>query len=149
MSNVGKSMVAFGLLWILVWCLVGFYVGSQHEVYLDDMEELASAGKLGEYWTTFKDWKAHSVAHSHALYTAFIAVLAGLVMPYMGLSAKIKWLTAIVMCIGVILASVFSWFLIIPILMAGEILIAVAILISFIGVLMKRQASEEQEVPIL
>lgn len=41
-----KILIAFGLIWIFVWCGVGIYMGLQHESYIHEMEASAQGGNL-------------------------------------------------------------------------------------------------------
>ena len=72
-------LIAFGLMWVFVWCGVGFYVGSQHTPYIQQMEALAQEGNLEELWSTMNAWKMHATSHSHALCLAFLLILVALI----------------------------------------------------------------------
>jgi len=135
MTKMGKVMIAVGLIWIFAWCIVGFYLGVGHQAYTSKMGELAEQGNLTEFWNTFSGWKSHAVAHSHALCTSFVLILVALAMPYIEFSDKTKWITGLLLIIGVVLAGIFDWFKIMPLMIVGDILIMAMVLVGFIGAL--------------
>lgn len=134
-ERMRKILFAFGLLWILLWCIVGIYLGIQHESYIKDMEKFAQANDLSKFWDTQNAWKTKTSSHSHALCLSFLLLLMTLILPYMGLSDKLKNILGVILIVGVVLASVFEWFAVIPLMVIGELLVIIAIVISLIGVI--------------
>ena len=135
MNKMAKVMIAFGLVWLFVWCLVGFIMGAGQAVYRDKMAELAKQGGLIEFWRTFSTHKSHSLAHSHALCNGFLLILVGLAMPYIAFSDKTKQVIGLLLIIGVVIFGIFDWFFFMPLLIVASILIIVTVLLSSIGAL--------------
>ncbi|HHJ00622.1 hypothetical protein J7J59_03185 [Candidatus Aerophobetes bacterium] len=135
MTKMGKVMIAFGLIWIFAWCIMGVYLGMGHQAYNVKMAELAEQGNLTDFWKTFSSWKGHTVPHSHALCTSFILILMALAFPYIEYSDRVKWITGLLLIIGVALFSISDWFKLVPLIMAGGILIIAMVLVGFIGAL--------------
>ena len=135
MTKMGKVMIAFGLIWIFAWCIMGVYLGMGHQAYNVKMAELAEQGNLTDFWKTFSSWKGHTVPHSHALGTSFILILMALAFPYIEYSDRVKWITGLLLIIGVALFSISDWFKLVPLIMAGGILIIAMVLVGFIGAL--------------
>jgi len=135
MTKMGKVMITFGLIWIFIWCVVGLSLGVGYKAYALKMGDFAEQGNLVEFWKTFSSWKSRSVAHSHALCITFVLILVALTMPYIKLADNIKWITGLLLIIGVVLASIFDWFKFLPLMIVGDILIIAMVLVSFIGAL--------------
>jgi len=130
-----KILIAFGLIWVFVCCGVGFFLGSQHLPHIQEMEKLAREGNLVEFWSTMNVWKLHASSHSHALGFAFILVLVALVMPDMRFTERAKKVLGVLLVVGVVLSTIFGWFLFLPLVLLGEILIVAMVLMSFIGIM--------------
>ena len=130
-----RIMIAFGLIWIFVWCGVGFYLGSQHLPHIQYMERLAQEGNLVEFWSTMNMWKLRASSHSHALAFASILILVALVLPDMRFSDRTKNVLGILLIAGVVLSSIFGWFLFLPLVVLGELLVVAMVLMSFIGIM--------------
>ena len=135
MTKMGKVMIALALLMIFAWCIVGLQLGMGHHAYSSKMAELAEQGNLIEFWNTFSSWKGYTSAHSHALCTSFVLILIALAMPYIGFSDKIKWITGLLLIIGVGLFGISHWFTWIPLMIISGVLIIAMVLMSFIGAL--------------
>ena len=130
-----KILIAFGLIWLFVWCVIGFYLGSQHLPHIQEMEKLAEDGNLVEFWSTMTVWKLSASSHSHALGFACILILVALVMPDMRFSDKTKKILGVLLMLGVLLSGIFGWFLFLPLVLVGELLVVAMILMSFIGII--------------
>lgn len=130
-----KILIAFGLIWLFVWCVAGFYLGSQHLPHIQEMEKLAEEGNLAEFWSTMTVWKLSASGHSHALGFAIILILVALVMPDMRFSDKSKGILGMLLILGVLISGIFGWFLFLPLVLVGELLVVAMVLMSFIGVI--------------
>jgi len=129
-----KILIAFGLIWLFVWCVVGFYLGSQHLPHIQEMEKLAEDGNLLEFWSTMTVWKMNATIHSHALGFAFILILIALIMPDMRFSDRTKKILGALLILGVMLSGIFGWFLFMPLVLLGELLVVAMVLMSIIGI---------------
>ena len=130
-----KILIAFGLIWVFVWCGVGFYLGSQHMPHIQEMEKLAQEGNLVEFWNTMNVWKLRASSHSHALGFTSLLILVALVMPDMRFSDRAKKVLGILLIVGVVLSTIFGWFLFLPLVLLGEVLVVSMVLMSFIGIM--------------
>ncbi len=138
-----KILLAFGLFWVFLWCLVGFYIGAQHIPHIQKMETLAREGNLVGFWSTMNMWKLHASIHSHALGFSFILILVALVMPELGFSDRTKKVLGILLIVGVVLSTIFGWFLFLPLVLLGELLVVAMVLVSFLGIM--RGTGEKSE----
>lgn len=134
-NKMRRILIAFGLMWVFVWCWVGFYLGSQHLPHIEEMEKLAREGNLVEFWSTMNIWKLRASSHSHSLGFASILILVALVMPDMSFSDGTKKALGVLLIVGVALSSIFGWFLFLPLVLIGEILVVAVVLMGFLGVL--------------
>jgi hypothetical protein len=57
------------------------------------------------------------------------------VMPDMDFSDKAKNVLGILLIVGVVLSTIFGWFLFLPLVVLGELLVVAMVLMSFIGVM--------------
>ena len=130
-----KILIAFGLIWVFVWCGVGYYLGSQHMPHIQEMEKLAQEGNLVEFWNTMNVWKLRASSHSHALGFTSLLILVALVMPDMRFSDRAKKVLGILLIVGVVLSTIFGWFLFLPLVLLGEVLVVSMVLMSFIGIM--------------
>ena len=101
---MNRILMAFGLLWLFVWCVAGFYIGSQHMHHIQEMGELSHEGNLVGFWNTLSAWKMSTSIHSHALCFAFLLILMALVMPSMRYSDKSKKILGLILILGVMLS---------------------------------------------
>lgn len=132
--NNEEKLIAFGLLWVLVGCLVGMYLGLLHPPHIDKMNKIAQQGDLAQLWNNWQAWKTHAVCHTHILCFAFLSILIGLAMPEMKITDKTKNILGILYIIGVVFYSIFGWFNFLPVVVPASILIVVGVIMSFIGV---------------
>jgi hypothetical protein len=130
-----KILIAFGLIWVFVWCGAGFYLGSQHMPHIQEMERLAQEGNLEEFWSTMNNWNLHASSHSHALGFTTLLILVALVMPDMRFSDRAKEVLGTLLIVGVVLSTIFGWVLFLPLVLLGEILVVAMVLMSFIGIM--------------
>ena len=130
-----KVLIAFGLIWVFVWCGVGFYLGPQYIPHVREMEKLAQEGNLVEFWSTWNAWKMHATSHAHALCLSFLVIIVALVMPDMRFSDKTKKILGVLLIVGVVLSSIFEWFHFLPLRVPGEILVVAMVLMGSIGII--------------
>ena len=130
-----EILIAFGLIWVFVWCGVGFYLGSQHTPHIQEMEKLAQEGNLVEFWNTMNAWNMQTSSHAHALCFASLMILVALVMPDMRFSNRAKRVLGILLIVGVVSSTIFGWFHILPLVVPGEILIVAMVMMSCIGIM--------------
>jgi len=136
-----KFLIAFGLIWIFLWCVFGLYLGAvQHDPYVEKMGSFANEGNFSEFWNAQFWWSSQSSAHAHALCYSFILIIIALVLPEMKYSEKMKKVIGILLTIGVILASVCGWLAIKALMAMGAFLIIASVLMGFIGII---QGSKE------
>jgi len=136
-----RILIAFGLIWLFVWSVVGFYLGAQHLPHIEEMETLAEDGNLVDFWSTMTAWKSSASIHSHALGFACILILVALVLPDMRFSDRTKKILGVLLMLGVLLSGIFAWFLFMPLVLVGELLVVAMILMSFIGVMRGKTSS--------
>jgi hypothetical protein len=122
-----KILIAFGLIWVFVWCGAGFYLGSQHMPHIQEMERLAQEGNLEEFWSTMNNWNLHA--------SRTLLILVALVMPDMRFSDRAKEVLGTLLIVGVVLSTIFGWVLFLPLVLLGEILVVAMVLMSFIGIM--------------
>jgi len=115
--------------------ILGFYLGSQHMPHIQEMEKLAQEGNLVEFWNTMNVWKLRASSHSHALGFTSLLILVALVMPDMRFSDRAKKVLGILLIVGVVLSTIFGWFLFLPLVLLGEVLVVSMVLMSFIGIM--------------
>ena len=130
-----KTLIAFGLIWVFVWCIVGMYMGSQYGPYADAMDRLSREGNLAELWDTWNAWKMHAVSHTHAICFAFVSILVALVMPEMRFSDKTKKILGVLLILGVAFHGIFGWFHFHPVMVPAGILVVAMVLMSFVGIM--------------
>jgi len=136
-----KKLIAFGLIWLLLFCVVGFVIGIQHADYTEEIEEIAAENNLEEYWASWSDWKAQAVSHAHALCFATIAILLGLIIPLINFGESTINVMGWLLIIGVILASVFELYKVLPLMVIGHLLIMIALVIAIIGAFKSEETS--------
>ena len=130
-----KILIAFGLILVFVWCIAGFYIGSQHMLHNQELDKIAQEGNLLEFWRSTNAWNMRSSCHSHALCFASILILVALVMPDMKLSDKAKTVMGVLLIVGVLSSTIFMWFHILPLVVPGEFLLVAMVFMSFVGIL--------------
>jgi hypothetical protein len=141
-----KTLIAFGLVWLFVWCAIGMLLGSKHLAYIAELETLAKNGEHVKFVQTWQDWKTRTVNHSHALNFSFLAILVGLIMPEIGFSDRGKKAIAYALILGTVLTGIFSWYVrVLPLMGLGNILITIAVLASAIGFIRGSKKEEESE----
>ncbi len=123
----------FGLCYLFVWSVIGFYLGVKHESHVQKLESSAKKGNLQDYFGEWSVWKLHAGGHAHALLLALICIIVALIMPQMVLTETIKTILVVLLFVGTVLASVAHWFYFKPILGLGSALFLIGLLISIIG----------------
>jgi len=103
--------------------------------HIQEMEKLAQEGNLVEFWNTMNVWKLRASSHSHALGFTSLLILVALVMPDMRFSDRAKKVLGILLIVGVVLSTIFGWFLFLPLVLLGEVLVVSMVLMSFIGIM--------------
>ena len=137
--NAGKVLIGFALLCLIIWCVVGFYIGSSSEGYHQKMAEYAGNRDLEQFWATFSAWKSHTVAHAHGLCLSMVAFLIGLSMAVRAINVSKKFSAAltIVFIAGIALASVADWFGVVPLVIIGDTLFIIALVAAFVGLFIR------------
>ena len=123
----------FGLCYLFLWSLIGFYLGIKHESHVQKLKSSAKKGNLQDYFGEWSVWKLHAGGHAHALLLALICILVALIMPQMVLADTIKTILVVLLIVGTVLASVAHWFYFKPVLGLGSALFLIGLLISIIG----------------
>jgi len=123
----------FGLCYLFVWSVIGFYLGVKHESHVQKLESSAKKGNLQDYFGEWSVWKLHAGGHAHALLLALICIIVALIMPQMVLTETIKTVLVVLLIVGTVLASVAHWFYFKPVLGLGSALFLIGLLISIIG----------------
>ncbi len=123
----------FGLCYLFVWSVIGFYLGVKHESHVQKLESSAKKGNLQDYFGEWSVWKLHAGGHAHALLLALICIIVALIMPQMVLTETIKTILVVLLIVGTVLASVAHWFYFKPVLGLGSALFLIGLLISIIG----------------
>lgn len=123
----------FGLCYLFLWSLIGFYLGVKHESHVQKLESSAKKGNLQDYFGEWSVWKLHAGGHAHALLLALICILVALIMPQMVLADTIETILVVLLIVGTVLASVAHWFYFKPVLGLGSALFLIGLLMSIIG----------------
>ena len=123
----------FGLCYLFVWSVIGFYLGVKHESHVQKLESSAKKGNLQDYFGEWSVWKLHAGGHAHALLLALICIIVALIMPQMVLTETIKTVLVVLLIVGTVLASVAHWFYFKPVLGLGSALFLIGLFISIIG----------------
>ena len=130
-----RTIIAFGLLWIIIWCVFGLFLSIQAVPYLEKVQTMAQEGNLEACWGSYSVWKANTNTHAHSLCLSFIAILVGFIIPETGLSDKSQKILGILLITGVVLASIFQLLWVLPVMILGDVLVIVAVLMSFVGMI--------------
>ena len=131
-----KFLLAFGLIWTFIWSVYGLFLGViKHNEWLETMKAAAAGSDLPQFFQSMTWWKGQTSTHTHALCFSFLMILIALILPEMKYSDKVKKTLAIILTSGVVIYGVFDFAGIQPLMGLGAVLVLVAILMSFIGII--------------
>lgn len=133
-----KALFVFGLLWVVLFCLLGVYLGFRFSGYAAEVQAALKGQDLARFFALQTSWKHKTSAHAHALCLSFLTLFLALLMPHMALSGKAKVALGVLLIVGVVLASVFGWLFVPPAMATGEILVILAAILGLAGLLRGR-----------
>lgn len=130
-----QLLLAFGYLWMIVSCGLGFVQGVKHEQHLLLLEKMASAGDLSGYHQELSEYKRKSTIHTHSMLFPLVAIVIALSLPqagYVGIyqSALVLALIAatVIWTLGSLVKSRLAMGL-------GDSLLLISIATTFVGLL--------------
>ncbi len=132
-----RTLIAFGLFWIIVSSFLGMYLGMESESYNSNMTEISQKGDLAAYWNIWSTWKSQSNTHAHALGLALVVLLTGAVLSELNLTDKMVKIMGILLISGTVFASIFQFIYVVPLMALGDVLILAGLVIALIGVMKK------------
>ncbi|MBC7217662.1 MAG: hypothetical protein H5U36_05835 [Candidatus Caldatribacterium sp.] len=130
-----KTLLIFGLSWIILFCLLGVYLGVRSTAYIKEIQAAIEAQEFSRFLELQASWKHKTSAHAHALCLSFLTLFIALLMPHMVLPGKVKVLLGILLIIGMVLASIFGWVHVPPVMAVGDILIILGTILALWGIL--------------
>ncbi len=130
-----KALFVFALSWIVLFCLLGVYLGVGLATYIKGARAALEAQEFSRFLEIQAAWKHKTSAHAHALCLSFLVLFLALLMPHMALSGKVKVILGVFLIAGTVLANVFGWVNVPPVMAVGDILVILATLLALWGVL--------------
>lgn len=130
-----KALFIFGLSWIILFCLLGVYLGVRFAAYTREAQAALNAQEFSRFLEIQTSWKHKTSAHAHALCLSFLALFLALLMPHMALSGKAKVVLGVLLLAGTVLASIFGWVYVPPVMAVGDILVILATVLALWGIL--------------
>ncbi|MGQ9623192.1 MAG: hypothetical protein ACUVTO_07150 [Candidatus Caldatribacteriaceae bacterium] len=130
-----KTLFIFSLSWVVLFCLLGVYLAIRSTAYTREIKAALEAQEFSRFLELQASWKHKTSAHAHALCLSFLTLLLAFLMPHMVLSGKVKVLLGIFLVIGTVLASIFGWIHVPPVMAAGDILVILATILALWGIL--------------
>lgn len=132
-----KFLIFFGLLWIALWSVAGMFIEFQQQANLDKMEIYAKSRNLEQYLSARSCWELDINARAHAAYLSIFVIVIGLILTDINASDRYKKIIVLFLVLGVVLASIFKWLVIMPLMALGDGLVIVAILMTLVGIIEK------------
>jgi len=136
-EQVKKFLIFFGLLWIALWSVPGIFIEFQQQANLDKMEIYAKSRNLEQYLSARSSWELNINACAHAAYLSIFVIIIGLILTDINASDRYKKIIVLFLVLGVVLASIFKWLVIMPVMALGDGLVIVAILMTLVGIIEK------------
>jgi len=130
-----KTLLIFGLSWIVLFCLLGVYLGVGFTAYTREAQAALEAQEFSRFLEVQASWKHKTSAHAHALCLSFLTLFLALLMPHMVLSGKVKVVLGVLLIVGTVLASIFGWIYVPPVMAVGDILVILATILALWGIL--------------
>ena len=126
-SYMKRILLTFGFAWCVVWLIAGMLLSLGYDAHIAEVRRLISANNPLSAWDVWVVWKSSAVNHAHGLLFAFIAVLAGLVMPEIGFSDRIKAVLGWTLIAGIVIYTVAGVFHIALVMGAGGLITLAAL----------------------
>jgi len=130
-----KVLFVFALSWIVLFCLLGVYLGVGLAAYLGEARAALEAQEFSRFLEIQAAWKQKTSAHAHALCLSFLTLFLALLMPHMALSGRVRVILGVFLIVGTVLASIFGWIGFPPVMAAGDLLVILATLLALWGIL--------------
>lgn len=130
-----KALLIFGLAWVLLFCLLGVYLGIRYEGYLQETRKALEEQNFPRFFELQLSWKGKSSAHAHAICLSFLTLFVAILMPHMVLSGTMKILIEALLIVGTVLASIFGWIHISSVMAFRDVLVIVASLPALFGII--------------
>jgi len=78
-----KALLIFGLSWIILFCLLGVYLGVGFTAYTREARAALEAQDFSHFLEVQTSWKHKTSAHAHALCLSFLTLFLALLMLHM------------------------------------------------------------------
>ena len=147
--NSQRVLLTWGTVWLLVWLIGGICIGPQavssreaKKTHLVEALKQVSAGDMQKAEAELtagieaeEKFNTRTSSHSHALGLVLIALVFGLVQPFLGLPEKVKSIFACLLVVGTLLMPIGVLFKITAILVIGAALTIISVLVTLIGII--------------
>ncbi|ATW27845.1 hypothetical protein [Candidatus Formimonas warabiya] len=129
-----RYLIAYGLLWVFLYCLHGLYLGSLYGDVIGALYGTAGQGDLKTFWSTLNGWNTIQGVHAHGMGLAILVLLVAGVWEEIYFSPRSKTYLGTLWMIGITLHSVANLLRVIPALVLGDLIVMGCVAASFAGV---------------
>ena len=129
-----RVIILFGLLWLILFSMVGIFIQFQQQAMHAKMELDLHSGNLQQYLTEKSNCESLDEAIEAAASLSILALIIGLILSERRLPEQYNKIIGFFLIPGVVLATLFKWLDNIPLMVMGNALIAVALLLTLVWI---------------